>query len=288
MQKLKSISNYFLMPLLKGKKSDKPMETNTIFSFQRLLLLFKQSLIINKKMIGITVAGFAGLLFIVLIIMQSAANFNNWSNQDSMATLIFIFFQMGILYAGYSFPVFRTKEKSMTYLMLPVNASEKFVFELLSRIVLFVVLMPFIYWVVANLEGVVVNYFKPELVNYKFSFSEGWSMLMNHEKFDAIAKYSMFQGMLLVFLVVFAGASTFSKSPLLKTLFTLSVIFAAFGLYSFLLVKGFDIENYHPAHNRVLFVNNERDGLTVLAIGVTLINLCLLAIAWFRLKEKEA
>src|SRR5665647_3805750 len=147
MQKLKSISNYFLMPLLKGKKSDKPMETNTIFSFQRLLLLFKQSLIINKKMIGITVAGFAGLLFIVLIIMQSAANFNNWSNQDSMATLIFIFFQMGILYAGYSFPVFRTKEKSMTYLMLPVNASEKFVFELLSRIVLFVVLMPFIYWV---------------------------------------------------------------------------------------------------------------------------------------------
>jgi len=264
------------------------METNTIFSFQRLLLLFKQSLIINKKMIGITVAGFAGLLFIVLIIMQSAANFNNWSNQDSMATLIFIFFQMGILYAGYSFPVFRTKEKSMTYLMLPVNASEKFVFELLSRIVLFVVLMPFIYWVVANLEGVVVNYFKPELVNYKFSFSEGWSMLMNHEKFDAIAKYSMFQGMLLVFLVVFAGASTFSKSPLLKTLFTLSVIFAAFGLYSFLLVKGFDIENYHPAHNRVLFVNNERDGLTVLAIGVTLINLCLLAIAWFRLKEKEA
>jgi len=263
------------------------METNTTFSFQRLLLLFKQSLIINKKMIGISVAGFAGLLFIVLIVMQSAANFNNWSNEDSMVTLVFIFFQMGLLYAGYSFPAFRSKEKSMTYLMLPVNASEKFVFELLSRIVLFIVLMPIIYWVVANLEGVVVNYFNPDLVNYKFSISEGWSTLMNHEKFPAIAKYSMFQGVLLAFLIVFTGASAFSKSPLLKTLFTISVIIAAFGLYTFLLVKGFDMEHFHSKRNNVFFVHNEHDALTVLAIGATLVNVCLLAIAWFKLKEKE-
>ncbi len=264
------------------------METNNIFSFPRLLLLFKQSLIINKKMIGITVAGFAGLVFILLFIMQSAANFRNWENHDSMAAFIFLFFQMGVLYAGYSFPAFRSKEKSMTYLMLPVNSSEKFVFELLTRIVLFIVLMPIIYWIVANLEGVMVNYFNPELVNYKFSFGEGWSVLMNHEKFEAIAKYSMFQGVLLAFLIVFTGASYFSKSPLLKTLFALSVIFAALGLYTFLLVKGFDLENIHSTHNRVLFINNQHDALAVLATGATLINLCLLAIAWFRLKEKEA
>ncbi|HEY3389386.1 MAG TPA: hypothetical protein VGK38_07440, partial [Prolixibacteraceae bacterium] len=103
-----------------------------------------------------------------------------------------------------------------------------------------------------------------------------------------IAKYSMFQGVLLAFLIVFTGASYFSKSPLLKTLFTLSVIFAALGLFTFLLVKGFDLENFHSERNRVLFINNEHDALAALATGVTLINLCLLAIAWFRLKEKEA
>lgn len=264
------------------------METNNIFSFQRLLLLIKQSLIINKKMNGITLAGFAGVVFIVLVIMQSAANFQNWENKDSMATFIFLFFQMGILYVGYSFSAFRSKEKCMTYLMLPVNSSEKFAFEFLSRIVLFVVLMPIIYWLVANLEGVVVSYFVPQLVNYKFSFGEGWSVLMNHEKFDAIAKYSMFQGVLMAFLVVFTGASYFSKSPLLKTFFVIAVIIAGYGFFVYLLVKGLSLEGIHPVNDRVLFMHNTASALMFVAILSTAINLSLLFIAYFKLKEKEA
>ena len=72
------------------------METNNSFSIQRLVLLCKQSMIIYKKPIGITVAGFTAIIFIALIVMQSAANFRNWDNGDSTAAFIFLFFHYAV------------------------------------------------------------------------------------------------------------------------------------------------------------------------------------------------
>ena len=266
------------------------METNNSFSIQRLVLLCKQSLIIYKKPNGIALAGFSAIIFIALIVMQSAANFSNWDNGDSMAAFLFLFFQFGFIYTCLSFPAFRSKEKSMVYLMLPASVSEKYTFELLTRIVLYIVLMPLLFWLVANIEGIVVHSFMPELTNYKFSFGDGYLAIVKNGKFEFWALISTIQGILFVFIAPFTGASHFSKSPLLKTVFTFLSIIAAYGFFVFLLVKGLGLEHIHTVNHRVLFMdlNNSDDALMFLGILSTLINLSLLSIAFFKLKEKEA
>jgi len=261
------------------------MQTNNLFTLQRFVLLCKQSFIINKKMIGISLVGFIGILFIALLFFQSANDFVRWDNKSSEVTFVSLFFPLGIIFAGLSFPAFRSKEKSMSYLMLPVSASEKFIFEFLTRVVLFIILMPLIFWIVANLEGAAVHYFVPDLINYKFSFSG-----FNHTPIDneGWISYAIAQGFLLVFVVCFTGASHFTKSPLMKTMFTISMIAIGYGLFTLFLVKGLHLEAYQIQNKKVFFIENEHDGLVFLAILTTMINISLMAIAWFRLKEKEA
>jgi hypothetical protein len=264
------------------------METNNLFSIQRFMLLCKQSLIINKKLIGISLAGFTGTLFILLILLQSANNnFRNWDNSRYMATFLFLFFSLGIIYSSLSFPSFRSKEKSMAYLMLPTSASEKFVFELLTRIVLFIIIMPLLFWVVANLEGMIVKEYVPRFTNYKFSFGEGLAKMFENEKIGNWAKLAIAQGCLFVFIAALTGASHFSKSPLLKTLFSITLIVGGYGLFIYLLVKGLDLNMYHPVNDRVLMIHNGQEAIKYLAIAGTVINLSFLSIAWFRLKDKE-
>ncbi|MCK9639695.1 MAG: hypothetical protein M0R39_07255 [Prolixibacteraceae bacterium] len=88
------------------------MQTNHQFSFQRLLLLGKQSFLINKKLIGISLAGFAGILFLLLVWFQYISHFTRWENKNYMITFTFLFFITGIIYTGLSFPAFRTKRKA--------------------------------------------------------------------------------------------------------------------------------------------------------------------------------
>jgi hypothetical protein len=263
------------------------METNHSFSIQRFILLCRQSLIINKKLIGISLAGFTGTLFIALILLQSVDHFNNWRNENYMATFAFLFFPLGIIYSSLSFPAFRSKEKSMAYLMLPTSVYEKYVFELVTRIVLFVLVMPLLFWIVTNLETAIVHSFVPRFANYTFSFVEGWSKITRNGQLDGWAKFAMLQGCFFVFITAFTGASHFTKSPLLKTMFTLSVIVAGYALFTFLLFKGLNLKEYRPSNDRILFISNEHQAFVSLAIGTTVINLCFLAIAFFRLKEKE-
>ena len=264
------------------------METNNSFSFQRLMLLGKQSLIINKKMIGISLAGFAGFLFIFLVITQYMSNPGIWDYKEYTVIFTCLFFSCGIIYSSFSFPAFRSKEKSMAYLMLPVSVAEKFTFELLTRIVAFIILMPLLYWVEANLAGALVHHFRPEFAHYKFSFIEAYYNIVKDGKFEFWALVLTIQGILFVFIAPFAGASYFSKSPLLKTMFTFTLIIAGYGLFVYLLVKGLYLEGIHPAGERVLFINSQDGALVFTAVMATAINLCLLAIAWFRLKEREA
>ncbi|MCK9414658.1 MAG: hypothetical protein M0Q53_20320 [Prolixibacteraceae bacterium] len=265
------------------KKSDKTMQTNHHFSFHRLLLLGKQSFLIHKKLIGISLAGFAGVLFLLLLWFQNNFHYIRWENKHYMILFAFLFFIMGIIYTGLSFPAFRSKEKSMAYLMLPATSTEKFVFELLSRIVVFIFLMPVLFWLVANFEGIVVHSFIPEWTNYKFSFVDAYAEINEQGKFEGWACVLLLQGILFLFITAFTGACHFSKSPLLKTMFTVSIIAAGYALFSFLLAKGLNLQEYHPANDRI----SKNSVIATFAVLSTMVNLCLLTIAWFGLKEKE-
>jgi hypothetical protein len=264
------------------------MEPNNTFSLQRFKLLFKQSYRINKKSAGISLAAIAGTMFILLILSQSASHFNNWNQGESLAIFKVFFFLLGIIYTSFAFPAFRTKEKTMAYLMLPVSAYEKFIFEILIRIVAFILFMPLIFWIIANLEGIIVHYFVPELINFKFSFNDVFTKFAHNYTLKGWSMFAYIQTVLFVFIAAFTGASHFSKMPLMKTLFVFSVIQVGFVLFAYLLYKGLNLNEADFSFEKILFIKNEALGIIVYAISALIINISLLTISWFSLKEKEA
>lgn len=264
------------------------MTVNNSFSLGRFMMIFKQSLRINKKMVSLSIAGVAGTTFVVLLLLQSFSGFRNWHQEEYLITFIVLFILLGTVYAGLSFPAFRSKERSVEYLMLPASTLEKFGFEFITRIVTFIFVMPVIFWIAANLEATIVHNYKPSLPDSSFSFSQGWIDITNNIKINGWKKFQIFQGGLFLLIAAFSGATHFSKSPLIKTLFSISIIFAALALYTYFLFKGLDIENLDPVNERVLFIHNERQAVAFFSISTLVVNISLIAISWFRLKEKEA
>ena len=257
---------------------------------QRFMMLFKQSLRINKKLIGISLAGLAGTMFITLVLFQSMSRFQIWFPDRSMGTFYLFFFSLGIVYSSLSFPAFRSKEKTMSYLMLPVSAFEKFIFEFLTRIIAFIVFMPVLFWMVANLEGAIIHHYVPgsDSFYYKFPLSTYFALFTHEDSLQGLIKFGKIQTGLFAFIAAFAGASHFSKSPLMKTLFTFLIILIGFSLFIYLLYKGLNLNENSFSVEKILFFKNKDEAVPFFALSVMTVNLALLSIAWFSLKEKEA
>lgn len=273
------------------------MKANNIFSFRRFWLLCKQSLIINKKIIGMSIIGVIGLSILALLFIQSNTRLQSWEVEQYLYLFFFPFFILGIIYTSLSFPAFRSKEKSISYLTLPASITEKYVFEIVSRIIVFMIVYPLLFWAVVNAECAVVHHYAPHFKNYQFSFSAAYLELIKDHNYingkiqytqvEQIVQYIFIQGGLLAFILSFAGASHFSKSPLLKTLFSLSIIIAGYFLLGYLLYKILDLKDYNPKNEKILFMNIKNDMKYFVAYAFTILNLCFLAISFFRLKEKE-
>ena len=250
-------------------------------------MLFKQSLIIHKKLISISIAGLTGGLFGILVLLHSMSHFRNWSDKQYMVTFWIMFFILGIIYLSQSFPAFRSKEKTMAFLMLPASSFEKYIFELLTRIVAFIIIMPTLFWTIVYIETSVIHYINPEFLIYKFSFNKvllNFSIITNNHM-PMQKEWLMFakvQWLIIPFITIFCGASHFSKSPLIKTFLTMSLIMAGYSLLMYLLSKGLRIEAYN-----LVKTNRNFQSLPYLLIILSFFNLSILVIAWFKLKEKE-
>jgi hypothetical protein len=279
------------------------MQTNNLFLYKRFLLLCRQSLIINKKIIAIALSAFTGTLFIALILFQSVNHFElNWELKHYSVLFILLFFFIGVGYSSSAFPAFRSKEKSLTYLMLPATLPEKFVFEFLTRIVLFFVLMPLLFWGVVYIESGLIHQFVPDFEQFNVlnsSWNHGiFSVPSNGTSdsgpFGSPHNYYTIQNMLLILLTTFTGASHFTKSPFLKTMLTVAIIYAGYGIFISLLVKGLNLNSLNSSFFHLLFFRNQNDAVAIqhdavffASLVLTVINLTLLSIAFFRLKEKE-
>jgi hypothetical protein len=263
------------------------METNNRFTIKRFLLLCRQSLIINKKLIAVSIIGAAGILAIILFFLQSINNFKTWTNLSGMFVFLFCYVSWGGVFTSQSFPAFRSKEKSLVYLLLPASASEKFIFEFLTRIIALILIVPPLFWVVANIEGAIVHYYIPRLVNYEFSFSSGFEEIIKKWKTSGWNIFAIVQFFLFVYFVTFTGACHFSKSPRIKTLFTLSVLAAGFGILTYFMSWVLDLKHYTGMGRGILFIHTKEGSFIFLSIVGIIVNLSLLAISWFRFKEKE-
>jgi uncharacterized membrane protein len=262
------------------------MLKNKHFSFKRLFLLYRKGFIENrKKMILYTIGIPFGLILIIVLFMYlttgSFNDFNKWSNKLELPIFFFLFLMAGMLYNSNAFAPFRSKEKSLSYLILPASTIEKFTFEFINKIVLFFIVFPFLFWGALNLIGICLHEIYPEFESYKFEFNSFYNILKkwNHYTILSIA--------MLFITIPFLGSTYFKKRVLLKTLFFTSIILILFGLYGYMISKGFEVDKYAPSENNILLSNEEKVTMRFLFFVSIISHLVLLSIGYFKLKEKE-
>jgi len=261
------------------------MTTNTIFSFKRLLLLAKHHLVIDRRSSLLKISGFFISIVLVLFIGQFMGhNYLTWNNNTYFGIFVFFYFVGGILYAASSFKWLRSKESRYTYLMVPATSFEKYLFEFIIRILAYVILVPFLYWFLANLEGTIFKMFVPEFKNFQFSF---WDSMSNTDLGDTDfwENLSSINGILICFILPFAGVTFFKKSPFPKLLLSQAIISTALFLFGLILFKVLGIEEHHAEN---IFSGNKENFFKIFSgIALLVTNITALIVGYYNVKEKE-
>lgn len=261
--------------------------SNNTFNGKRFLLLFKQHFIHNNKLLLFSSVAYVGVIFILLSIVQMGNDLEPHDLESFRGFLIGFVAVFGILYTGYSFPAFRSKEASINYLMVPGSVLEKFLFELVSRIGLMLVLLPMLYWLTFHLQGYFFNMFaRGEFLTVGFS---EFTSLEFPEEVDNVFWFGVLivSASLLTFVLPFTGAAMFSKQPLVKTLFSVAIIIMFFSAYIYLVLEEMGVGKYNPNEKMWLVPGSESGAFQFFGTALVLTNIVMLFVAYQKLKERE-
>jgi len=262
------------MRLLAANKYYNNMESYSNFSFSRFFLLFKQYWIYYRKLVPITIFGFVGGLFVLLFSIQIITGFSGWEAGQFIMVFIWIFMVLAIAYAGSSFPGLRSRERGYSYLLLPASITEKFLFEIIVRILLFTVIVPLLYWAVFYLEGTLVAAMNSDFTFISFSFFDAFRLPTRVEN-NWMIIFTASEGLLFL-TVPFKGSTVFMKYPIIKTaVWSIAILFGHLILYYF--ISKMDIRIFP----------NRLTGLIFMPSYVLLINIAMLTMAYFKLKGKQ-
>lgn len=259
---------------------------NNIFSGKRFWLLCKQHVIHNNQLLLFSTVAYIGVIFIVLSIAQIGNNFIPHDPENFRGFMIGFVAVFGILYGGYSFPALRTKERSINYLLLPSSVLEKFLFELLSRIGLMVILLPFFFWITFHLQGYFLSMFTDQVFNVVLFHHLSFIDLSTIDHLFWVCMTIGFGG-LLALLIPFTGASMFSKQPLVKTLFSIAVIILFFAAFMYIVLELLGVGKYDSTESMWLVPNGDLGAFQFLSSAFILANGVILFVAFRKLKEKE-
>ncbi len=261
--------------------------SNNLFNSHRFLLLCKQHFVHNNKLLLFSSGAYVGVVFILLSFVQASEGLRPHDLDNFRGFLIGFMIVFGLLYVGYSFPAFRSKESTMNYLLLPASTAEKFVFEVVGRIGVMLVMLPLLFWVTFNLQG----YFFTLFTELPFN-SIGIQQLVTVELPKSIDSPAWFSVMiiglsLLLFVVPFTGAAMFSKQPLVKTLFAVAVIVIFYSSVAYVVADPMGLNQYHPADDMWLVPTKESTAFRFFAIAAVAANVVMLFVAFRKLKERE-
>lgn len=260
--------------------------SNNIFSGKRFSLLFKQHFIHHEQLLLLSTVAYVGVIFIVLSIAQVGDNLAPHALSTFQTFLVVFVSLFGILYAGHSFPAFRSKESTISYLMMPASVFEKFLFELLSRIGIVLLVLPLLYWVTFNVQGYLFGIFteadfEPIGIQYlvRLGQAPAEGLLQIYLVIAA--------GVLFVLSLAFTGSAMFDKQPLVKSLFAVAVIVMFFVGYSYIVVEHLGVGKYRPPEKMILIPNDEFSAFTFIATALFAGTAVMLFVAFRKLKERE-
>ena len=193
------------------------MKTSDVFKVNRFVNLFKQNLIHNYQVIVVSLIALCGGLFLLFLLIQFGTGFRPWEFRHFISSFIFLFLSIGIIYIGTAFPRLRTSVKRYTYLLTPASHFEKYLFEIISRLILFIVALPLIYMVVYTLEGILIQFLHPSFVFQPiWELSVGSSAIFHDLNIWVIILIANIG--FTIYIIPFVGANIFMKHPLLKTI----------------------------------------------------------------------
>lgn len=259
---------------------------NQYFSFNRFSNLYRLWWFRNHKTSLLYLGVFAGISILLTIWFTWVAtnefrNFGLWKPMNYIPAHVFVFIALGIFYSGAAFPGFRSKEKTFEYLLVPSTTFEKFLFEWINRVVVYVVFFPLIF-------SLLVNTTTASLALYYTDFTgTRGDIFWIFTKLEPSEITLLVLGAFAILNIPFMGASHFQMKPLMKTLFFFFLCLAAYILYTYGLVKIFDLENRTPEDDCIFFICSKEEAFTFfIGLGI-LVNLFLMSISYLKLKEKE-
>lgn len=260
---------------------------NNLISFKRIGLLYKHFYFLNGKKTLLILIATAGLISgyhaIVHIVNYRFLADNNFLTDYHYSSLSIAFFVACLLWCGNAFPDFRNKIKRIGYLVKPATTLEKFLFEVMMRIVFFIIVFPILYWVFTNMVTNIFHAFIPDYLDYKFSYKNPYPGDLDNLQISLLLCVA-----LLIPTIAFTGATYFKKIPTVKTIVAVTALFVLFFGYTYLVATGLNLDEYLPKNNRILFISSVKQAkITGIFVALS-VNLILLVISYFRVKEQEA
>lgn len=230
-----------------------------------------------KNLLSMAVKAFA-LLFLILFIMINI-NQGNWYSLHWDPTIVISSFLAGVFYLQKAFPMLRKKEKMLGFYLTPASILEKYIYELLEKMGLFLLLFPVLFLATANLaiESIL------SVRSYLGLFSKIDSLSINYtsQLFSPGVIKQIMSAMFLLFSLVFVATTIFRKYAVIKIA----------ALLVFYILLSVTYANFLAAENTWFFVYIQNMELNTrrLVFSATMLIVALIALlyGYFRIKEKE-
>jgi hypothetical protein len=266
------------------------MKTNQFFSFKRFSKYASCSFISNYRQ---TLLFWGAVWFAVLSfsLLNMRGHHSNWNNDGWVILFMLGFYIAGLLYSGFAFPSFRSKERTLTELMIPVSTFERLLYEFIEKIVAFMLLYPVIFYVASCMAVGIRNTFKfgtiHATINGVTTFPfETVSFQQLNSNLEPGLFGMLFMLSVLAFVLALAGSATFRKLPLIKMIVFVGLLLLTGIGYFYMLFEKWNMKKSWIVEfeHKVTAQQGFHIGVTVFAI------ICLIAMSYtyFKLKEKEA
>ncbi|MFB6343039.1 hypothetical protein ACE01N_15825 [Saccharicrinis sp. FJH2] len=255
----------------------------SIFSIKRFGLLIRREVIMKRSFLLIASVGlFIAITAVTLFILGVDRNYRSWDINKQSALFLALFAICGIVFSGTAFPAFRNSKKTMDYLLIPNSMTEKYLFEVLFRILIYILVFPVLFWLAANFAGAIFNSFTTTHYELGYNLWTPFKMIHKEVHFTQ-GEVTIYAMVLFLISIPFTGSAFFSKAPLFKTLIFLAVLIGTYWLYGWILDEIFGFTHAHGFDPDI----TKETGMNIVTSVLVFSTLVLHASAFFRLKEKE-
>ena len=266
------------------------MKTNQFFNIKRFGKYASCSFISNYRQ---TLLFWGAVWFAIFAIslLNMKGNYSNWNSEGWKVTFFVVFYISGLLYSGFAFPAFRSKERTITDLMIPVSSFERLLYEFIDKIIAFLLLYPAIFYAASCMAVGIRNTFT---LGTSHTTVNGVSTFpFETVSFDQLSSNlepglfgMLFMLSVLAFILALAGAATFRKLPLIKTIVFVGLVFLTGIGYSYLLFEKLKFSN--PWIENLEHDLSAQQGFLIGKLIFAAIAVIALIFTYFKLKEKEA